>query len=1039
MFDWLERNKKKLCFITSVCFFIAPSFVKANAPILVFHSYHSEYPWTKEQMRGFTDEFNSQNELFPKYSVEELDSKRVELSESYEAIYQEYVKKKYANYQPKLIYATDDNALHFVIHDVRPLFPDVPVVFSGINDKATVSRLSDDYLTGVFEEKDIVANLELIQQLFPAENQVLVLGDDSNTARKTIESLQAQVAENDKLPKLKIQLNHYFDDALAGVDAFSGKVIVLTSIGAYKSSDGSLVPIKEVIDQLQANKALFIFSLEDSYIHGGVLGGYVNRGYLQGRFAAKTALQMTSLVKPEHTEAQVTNQWVFDSQALRDRQILLPERISQNAVYLNVEPSFFQRNEALAKVFLTVLSLLILFVSIVFIFYLVKSKKTMLANQNLLTQISKRLNLAQRITATGNWEWDISENKLWWSDQTYRLFGLQVGEMEPTPERFLSYVFSDDVEKLEKAIEESLNSKSDYKVVHRIVRKDGQIRVVEESGWLEFDENRMPIKMNGAVRDITEQHEAELKLQMQANIIDAVQDSVMVHDFAGHFIYLNKAAWQTRGYSQKEMMALSVADIDAPMEGYDFAENARKAIDSIRSQGAVRFQVEHLRKDGSHFPVEVFATLLKVDEQEYVLSSVRDVTERVKTQQALEASEKKYINLIENAMVGVYEASLSGAVLYVNSELAKMLGYESADALIGSSALSRYEDVSQRTFVVDSIKKNGSISNFQVNLLDKNGKVLPVLLSASLEGEVMSGTIINLCEILESRKKLEMFLQIMEQVDDSVIVTDKDGIINYVNPAFTRHTGYTSKEVLGKRPGAVKSGVHDHEFYSDLWECISSGEVFNAVFTNKHKDGHIFYEKKTITPLMDESEEIVGYVSTGKDVTQETLFNKELQDLASLDKLTGLFNRHKFEELYLLEEARAKRDYQALSLIIVDIDFFKRINDEFGHNAGDTVLVEVAQLLKNNTRSMDILARWGGEEFLILCPGTDLKNACSLAEKLRKEVEQHVFAEVNHITVSLGVSDYEANASFSAFFKKADDRLYLAKHHGRNQICFKDV
>lgn len=1037
MFCFIQNCKKSFFITLTVFILIFLNSAQANAPVLVFHSYHSEYAWTKAQMRGFTDELNSQSDLFPKYSIEELDTKRIELSESYEKTYEQYIKAKYAHYQPKLIYVTDDNALHFVIHWVRSLFPMVPVVFSGINDRSMLENVSDELVKGVFEVKEIVPNLELIENLFPKEKEVLILGDLSHTSQKTAELLKSQLVNNSDLSKWKIKLANEFESVLETVEASPATTIILSSIGAFKSPEGRLIPVKEAIATILEKRDFNIFSLEESYIQGGVLGGYANRGYLQGKEAAQIALQMTSLSSVVNVDGVKANQWIFDSQALKNNHISLPKEIAEKARYINVEASFFSKNEKFIKAVLVILSILFVSITVAFFLYLIKSRKVILTKQHLLTETSKRLNLAQRISKTGNWEWDIFSNELWWSDQTYRLFGLKPKQIEPNLEQFLKFIHRDDVNKLQDAIENAIDSRSDYKIIHRINRADGQVIFVEEQGWLEFDDNKVPVKMNGTIKDITEQHEAELTLKMQANIIDTVQDSVMVHDLKGHFIYLNRAAWETRGYSKQEMLALSVSDIDTPEYRGDFEEKVVQAVEVIKAKGAIKIQVEHLRKDGSAFPVEVFATLINVEGRDCILSSVRDISEQVENQKALEFSEKKYRNLVENAMVGVYETTLSGRVLYANAELAEMLGYESTEDFDKYSALNRYEDLSQRSLLIEKIIQNKIISNFKVNLLNKSGESIPVLLSASLEGNVISGTVVDLSEIFESRKRLEIFSQIIEQVDDSVMVTDKDGVINYVNPAFTQHTGYSEEDVLKKHPRVIKSGVHDELFYKDLWETISSGKAFNAIVTNAKKDGGVFYENKTITPLLNDSGQITGYVSTGKDVTQETLFNQKVSELAATDKLTGLFNRHKFEELYSLEEERAKRDYQALSMILVDIDLFKSVNDKFGHDMGDCVLIEVAQLLKNNTRNIDILARWGGEEFLILCPGTDIKNVYNLAEKLRREIEQYSFSEVGNVTISLGVGSYSSDLSFKEFFKLVDDRLYFAKSNGRNQVCCK--
>ncbi len=171
------------------------------------------------------------------------------------------------------------------------------------------------------------------------------------------------------------------------------------------------------------------------------------------------------------------------------------------------------------------------------------------------------------------------------------------------------------------------------------------------------------------------------------------------------------------------------------------------------------------------------------------------------------------------------------------------------------------------------------------------------------------------------------------------------------------------------------------------------------------------------------------------------LANKKLQEaltelelIASTDTLTGAWNRLYFEQIVSAEMNRQERHNQALSLLILDIDYFKSINDNYGHQVGDFVLVEIAHLLKENIRTSDVLTRWGGEEFVILAPSTSISEAYDLADRLRLVIAQHCFPEVGNITVSFGAAQFETAENLYSCFKRADDALYHAKHSGRNIV-----
>jgi diguanylate cyclase (GGDEF)-like protein/PAS domain S-box-containing protein len=309
------------------------------------------------------------------------------------------------------------------------------------------------------------------------------------------------------------------------------------------------------------------------------------------------------------------------------------------------------------------------------------------------------------------------------------------------------------------------------------------------------------------------------------------------------------------------------------------------------------------------------------------------------------------------------------------------------------------------------------------NLRDAEGKITGALLTAG-----------DITEEYERERKMDKLSKAVEQIDDIVYMTDKLGNISYVNTAFCNHTGYKREEAIGQNSKISKSGIHDREFYKELWITILSGEVYRNTLVNRKKNGDVYYEKKTITPLKDENNTIIGFVSTGKDVTEETMLHQEIERIATIDQLTGIYNRHKFEELFSLESERSRRFSQPLSLILIDIDHFKSVNDTYGHDIGDKVLVKLAATVQENIRKIDVFSRWGGEEFLVLCPSTDIDNVREFAEKLRAAVEKTTFPVVGKITISMGVSVFDSQDSFGELFKRADQGLYYAKEHGRNQV-----
>ncbi len=213
----------------------------------------------------------------------------------------------------------------------------------------------------------------------------------------------------------------------------------------------------------------------------------------------------------------------------------------------------------------------------------------------------------------------------------------------------------------------------------------------------------------------------------------------------------------------------------------------------------------------------------------------------------------------------------------------------------------------------------------------------------------------------------------VEQTADSVVITNREGVIEYVNPAFVATTGFSPEAAIGKTPRIVKSGRHSPAFYEQLWSTILNGEVFRAVLTNRRQDGEIYYEEKTITPLRDADGEITHFVSTGKDVTSRIKVEERLDYLAYYDPLTSLPNRNLFHDRLTHALDQARPHHYLTAVVFLDLDNFRSINDSLGHEAGDAVLQGVAVRLQAFAGPENSVARMGNDEFAILLE--DIGNA----------------------------------------------------------------
>jgi diguanylate cyclase (GGDEF)-like protein/PAS domain S-box-containing protein len=320
----------------------------------------------------------------------------------------------------------------------------------------------------------------------------------------------------------------------------------------------------------------------------------------------------------------------------------------------------------------------------------------------------------------------------------------------------------------------------------------------------------------------------------------------------------------------------------------------------------------------------------------------------------------------------------------------------------------------------------------------------------------------DISAIKQTEERLRIFLRAVEQNPTAIVITDTNGNIEYVNPQLTRLTGYGLEELRGRTPRVFKSGEMDDRLYADLWKTIQAGQIWEGELINRKKDGQLYWAHQWIAPVLDDRGQVTHYVAMQEDITPRKQFDEQLlsfnarlqEQLTEIetlhaqlreesirDGLTRLFNRRYMEETLERELSSAGRASSPISVVIIDIDHFKTINDTYGHQAGDTVLQTLGTLLLENTRSGDIACRYGGDEMVVVMPG-----AAHQAAVARAEEWQALFAKIEfafgdaqiRLTLSMGVASFPDHAQEPIqLLTAADKALYGAKSN-RNQVRLYD-
>lgn len=401
-----------------------------------------------------------------------------------------------------------------------------------------------------------------------------------------------------------------------------------------------------------------------------------------------------------------------------------------------------------------------------------------------------------------------------------------------------------------------------------------------------------------------------------------------------------------------------------------------------------------------------------------------------------------YRRLLDCAAEGIWVVDASDITTYVNPKMAEMLG-SSPQQMIGQP-LSQYMGNDPITEDLNSNTPGGPYRDFKFKRSD--GREFWTLINTNplLDSDGNYTGALGLLTDITERKRVEQTLQLqtraMNAAGDQIIIADSRGRILFANQAFQDESGYTTDEARALESGFAQPGVHPPEFYREMWDTILDGQTWKGEVTNRRKDGSLYVEEMTITPVMTEDGQIQNFIAIKRNATQRKIQEQKLKHLASHDALTGLPNRTLFAKRLQekMEEARSRDGY--IAVVFLDLDKFKYINDTLGHECGDYLLQLVAKRLTDAVRDGDTVARMGGDEFTILLGRINHpSNAQKVAERVMSRMAQPFLIAGREvpITASLGISLYPQHGqSAEDLLRLADSAMFQAKQSGRNKYAF---
>ncbi|MFC1657870.1 PAS domain S-box protein [Candidatus Omnitrophota bacterium] len=591
------------------------------------------------------------------------------------------------------------------------------------------------------------------------------------------------------------------------------------------------------------------------------------------------------------------------------------------------------------------------------------------------------------------------------------------------------------------------------------------------SAW--YETRLMPIRLNQQIHsvtlisaDITERKHAEEAMKESEEKYRTLVENINIGayrntgDFPGRFLHANPAIVKMFGYgSVEEFMQISVCEL------YQNPHERKLFLEDLLKNGFVKGKELRLRKkDGT--PIWASCTAkVQYDENKrikWIDGVVEDVTERKKAEEALQESEGKYSSLVEQAQEGVVILQ-DGVFKFCNKAMSDITGY-STDELIGMdflpAILPKYKELIKKRYEADIAGKT-TPQTFIIKTRRKDGKIIDIEATGSTiyfhDRPAAMCVLRDITERIKAegalRESEHKYRTLLKNIPHGIFYKDLNSVYMLCNESYASDLNIGPAEIKGKTDYDFYPKELADKYRADDKRIIESGR--SEELEEEYLRGGQRVAVQTLkSPVRDEQGNIIGIFGIFWDITERkknkrrlellnrelVRTNKRLKSISVRDMQTGLYNHRYLEEVLDAEFYRAKRYGHPLSVIMLDVDYFKSINDVYGHKFGDLVLKQLARLLKRMVRRYDVVIRFGGEEFLIICPGIDYSPALILAQRILDAINLYSFGNKKHIVkarLSMAVVNYPQDRAVNQsmdLLELAEQVLDKAKEHGGNCV-----
>lgn len=592
----------------------------------------------------------------------------------------------------------------------------------------------------------------------------------------------------------------------------------------------------------------------------------------------------------------------------------------------------------------------------------------------------------------------------------------------------------------------------------RFGTSSGKVPTKKESGIFVVDDTiyrsrAFPVKSQSGTHsyiihtlvDITEQRQAQSRLSASHDLMKSIVENVPLHIYwkdkdlrhlGGNTAFAREMGVETSA----ELLGLRDAELKNGAQSPCTEERELRVIDSGVPE--VGYEVAHTTLDGRDVWLRCSTVPLCSAERDIfgVLNLYEDITERRANLERL----KLFRTLLDHSRDAIEVIDPVTTRFYdVNDTECRALGYSREEMLSMSvSDIDPSFTLEMFQTLNTQLHQTGS-ARFEGVHRRKDGTTFPVEISAQIV-QLDKAYSVNIVRDITERRLAEentrLAARVFTHAREGIMITGADGAIVDVNESFTRITGYQRGEVIGQNPRLLSSGRQGASFYKALWqELLDQGYWFGEIW-NRRKNGEVYAEMLTISVVRDDEGQPRNFIALFSDITATKKYEQQLEHVAHYDALTNLPNRVLLADRLHQGMVHAQRHGQSLAVVYLDLDGFKSVNDNHGHNVGDQLLMAVAQNMKGTLREEDTLARIGGDEFIVILQDLSDVNSCVPSlNRLLAAASQEVLVGTNPLKVSasLGITFYPQSFSEDVdadqLIRQADQAMYLAKQAGKNR------